>query len=196
MAWLFRDKAIDYETILEIERQADRGAAIIACAYLEEFLVTAITSLLVDDKNGIEKMFTGMGPLATFSAKIEIAYLLKVITQDAAQDMHKIRKIRNDFAHNLRTLTFDTPYIKDRCKTLLQRDQLRVVWEQLMTSVGHISEARDVVDKLLMPMMTLPDTPRNAYLNSIKFLIFYLGVDTLRRNLLSALQSHHQQVIE
>jgi hypothetical protein len=204
MSWLFRDKTIDMETIDEIERQADRGAAIISCGYLEEFLLTAIKSVLVDDEKAIKRMFTGMGPLATFSANVETAYLLQIITKDTVQSLHQIGGIRNDFAHKLQALTFDTPDIKNRCKELLWAEQVKEFWKQSTVTFKENPEALELINKLFVPMFVLPDTPRNAYLNSIKVLIFYLGTEIFKRtgqlalkhNAPSAPQSNHQRVQE
>ncbi len=69
----------DRMTIEEIERQDDRGAAILAGAYLEDRLTIAIKERLIPDTRTQNELFGGMGPLATFHAKIELAYLMGVI---------------------------------------------------------------------------------------------------------------------
>lgn len=47
-----------------------------------------------------EKLFEGYGPVATFSAKIDIAYAFDIIDQDTRQTLNALRVIRNAFAHN------------------------------------------------------------------------------------------------
>ena len=53
-------------------------------------------------------------PLGTFSARIDAAHQLGLISQPFAADLHVIRSIRNDFAHNPIDLTFAVDSIRDR----------------------------------------------------------------------------------
>lgn len=45
-------------------------------------------------------MFSGYGPLSTFSAKIEIAYAFDLFEADMFRDLKAIKDIRNAFAHS------------------------------------------------------------------------------------------------
>jgi len=49
-------------------------------------------------------MFSGYGPLASFSSKIDMAYSFGLITKSEAEDLHIIRKIRNECAHSIDTV--------------------------------------------------------------------------------------------
>lgn len=109
--------------ILELENQSDRGVAIIGTAWLEEQLQVAIKSRLEDDKATWSRLFENSGPIATFSARIDLARLLGIVDQDVYSDLQMIRKIRNDFAHWIAAkdhvaLTFETQHISDRCLNL------------------------------------------------------------------------------
>jgi hypothetical protein len=77
MSWTNRVDYDDERIVKEIDRQEDRGAAVIAGAFLEDFLTDAIRTRLLDGESVLDQFLSGMGPLATFSAKIEMAYLLK-----------------------------------------------------------------------------------------------------------------------
>src|SRR5579875_319519 len=62
---------------LELQTQSDRGAAILGGAYVESILEGAIKARLIDLKINegqtlFGRLFTGYGPLATFSAKIDV----------------------------------------------------------------------------------------------------------------------------
>jgi hypothetical protein len=59
-----------------------------------------------------------LGPLGSFSARIELCYALGLSPKQVRRDLILIRKIRNDFAHQAKTLTFDDPGIADRCAEL------------------------------------------------------------------------------
>lgn len=45
------------------------------------------------------KIFTGYGPLASFSARIDVALAANLISRDDHHDLHKVRTIRNKAAH-------------------------------------------------------------------------------------------------
>ena len=73
-----------------------------------------------------------MGPLATFNAKIELAYLVKIVTKECRRQLHLIRRIRNKFAHTLEPITFEDAQIKDMCGHLISvADAPQFLVEQL-----------------------------------------------------------------
>jgi len=54
-----------------------------------------------------DKLFEGVGPLRTFSAKIDIAYSMGLISAGVRRDLHAMREIRNEFAHSDGILSFN-----------------------------------------------------------------------------------------
>jgi len=86
MPWTTRGTKEDKETTEEIERQEDRAAAIIAAAYFENRLMLAIQERLEDDAKVINSFFQNMGPLASFSAKIDLAYLMRILQRTYARN--------------------------------------------------------------------------------------------------------------
>ncbi|HEC75281.1 MAG TPA: hypothetical protein ENI26_13070 [Methylophaga aminisulfidivorans] len=112
------------ETLIsEIDTQSDRGAAIVGVAWVEEELEAAIASFLEDDAKALKRLLGRSGPLATFSAKIDLALLLGMCSKVIAGDLHRLREIRNDFAHTIAAkdhsaLTFNSENIADKCFAL------------------------------------------------------------------------------
>lgn len=107
----------------EIEEQTDRGAVLVITAWIEEQLRAALSTKFVDSDQSKKKAFEGNGPLSTFSAKIELAFLLGLISKQDYSDLTIIRKIRNEFAHTILNddsdpLNFNNPHISDRCYSL------------------------------------------------------------------------------
>lgn len=105
--------------VREIENQTDRGAAIIGVAWVEEELHAAIQSVLEKDKTAWDRLFSKSGPLSSFSAKIDLARLLRMVSETVRGDLHIIRDIRNEFAHSVlakddSVLSFNSPHIKDK----------------------------------------------------------------------------------
>jgi DNA-binding MltR family transcriptional regulator len=107
--------------IEEMEGQSDRGVAIVGAAWIEEAMSAAIESFLLHDTKAWQRLFGGNGPLASFSAKIDLSRLLGLISDIIKSDLHIIREVRNEFAHQIAHKTehtklgFASPYIKDKC---------------------------------------------------------------------------------
>lgn len=51
-----------------------------------------------------DKIFEGFGPLSSFSARIDVAFAFGLIDGDLRADLHKMRDLRNAFAHSPETL--------------------------------------------------------------------------------------------
>lgn len=62
----------------EIERSSDRAKAIVSAAFIDEEIKEQIQSRLRNDKTTINKLFKGSGPLGSFSARIDMAYLMGI----------------------------------------------------------------------------------------------------------------------
>jgi hypothetical protein len=98
----------------------DRPTAIVATSLLENILGIAIAYKFGHFPSDAEfgNLFTGYGPLATFSARIAISYNLKVTNTDQRHDLTIIKDIRNKFAHNYLPLSFASNEIKTLCLKL------------------------------------------------------------------------------
>jgi DNA-binding MltR family transcriptional regulator len=96
------------EVIKEIEGSSARGSAILAVNYVENVLRFFIRIRLVKMSNDhFDKLCDRDGPIGSFSQTIELSYALGIINSTFLHDLRIIRKIRNDFAHTLRSLEFD-----------------------------------------------------------------------------------------
>lgn len=110
--------------VAEMGGDSDRAAAIVGAAWVEEALGDSISSFLESHAESAKRLFNGSAPLASFSAKIDLARLLGITDDEIRSDLHSIRVIRNEFAHGIAhksdhsRLSFSTPHIKDRCLAL------------------------------------------------------------------------------
>jgi DNA-binding MltR family transcriptional regulator len=98
--------------------ETDRGCALMAAAYLDSQLEELLDSSFVQDDNAVKEMLGQSKPLGTFSSRIDMSYLLGQISEHVRRDLHLIRKIRNDFGHNPKPITFSSPTIANRCREL------------------------------------------------------------------------------
>jgi DNA-binding MltR family transcriptional regulator len=108
----------------ELHNQSDRGVAIVGAAWVEEAITNSLQSVLPADSKGWERLSKSDGPLSSFSAKIDLLHVLGLTSEAIWSDMHRLRGIRNVFAHQIThkktssKLGFHTPEIKDRCLAL------------------------------------------------------------------------------
>lgn len=93
-------------------KQPDRSLVIVMAAVIDDALAALIINYLVEAKKITDNMFNGMGPLSTFSAKIDLGFLLAIYNKDFADMLHALRRIRNEFAHNMDPLTLESEEVK------------------------------------------------------------------------------------
>ncbi len=81
---------------------------------------TADTSKIQDI---VQQLFRPSGALGPFSTKIDLAYLMRLLSDEAYKDLTNVKNIRNDLAHKLDHDSFDVPSIRDRCKNFILVDR-------------------------------------------------------------------------
>lgn len=102
----------------EINSQTPRGAAIAGSALLDLLLRRAIEKRIRPDPETQNLLFQNRGPLQDFSARIQVAYALKMFEWTAYSDLSIIRDIRNVFAHSVESFDFDRADISALCNKL------------------------------------------------------------------------------
>jgi hypothetical protein len=102
-----------------LSQQADAGNALVMAGLLEDelekLLLAAGRSLETKDAG---RIFGRLGHLSSFAAKIEIAYMFKLIDQAVRDDLRVMKSIRNAFAHTTRLVHFNSPHIAKECRKL------------------------------------------------------------------------------
>jgi DNA-binding MltR family transcriptional regulator len=82
---------------------------LVAASILDTELERALKATMRPlDKKITGRLFKGYGPLGSFSAKIDLAYALNITTLEVHTELHKIRDIRNAFAHTVKVLTMSS----------------------------------------------------------------------------------------
>jgi DNA-binding MltR family transcriptional regulator len=114
----FADQQWQY-MFAQFEKESDRAAVILIASVLDENLTTILKSYLVAISNSNDSLFeSATSPLSNFSSKIDIAYRIGLISRKFARDLHIIRKIRNDFAHDIYGCSFENGSVISRIKEL------------------------------------------------------------------------------
>jgi DNA-binding MltR family transcriptional regulator len=99
--------------------------AIVGASMVEDRLRWLIETKFIDGLSGTkkERLFTGLGPLSSFSAKVEIAFALGLLKPELREQLQLIGQIRNRFAHNFRRVRFSDPQIAPLCDKLREFDK-------------------------------------------------------------------------
>jgi len=110
----------------ELDHTSDRSCAIVAASIIETLLVDLLRACLVALPSTRDEFFDGTSaPVGTFSARIDLAYRLGLISAQMTRDLHIIRRIRNDFAHTVEGPSFSEGRINSQVNELLRSLRLK-----------------------------------------------------------------------
>jgi hypothetical protein len=102
----------------ELRSESDRATVLVYGAIIDEAIENALIRRMVQlTATERDQIFQGLGPLSSFSAKINIAYAVNIFGKMTKRDLHYIREVRNAFAHVGRNLRFSTK----KCLTFVRR---------------------------------------------------------------------------
>ncbi|HBN9846899.1 TPA: transcriptional regulator [Pseudomonas aeruginosa] len=102
----------------EFNKESDRGAVLNAAALLDEWLLNILKGFLADTNSSKDLLSGFNAPLGSFSARAAAAHALGLIQDNEFQEITIIRKIRNEFGHNWRGVSFETRKISDLANNL------------------------------------------------------------------------------
>ena len=99
---------------------ADWPMVLMTATLLERFLELAISLRFRPSLGDFDQgeMFSGYGPLASFSGKIMVAYAMGAITKQARNDLRIIKNIRNEAAHRISDFSLEENPMKQWCDSL------------------------------------------------------------------------------
>jgi hypothetical protein len=177
-------KPEEVAAIAELDSLPDRAAGIVGATILESRLGDRLKretpSFVIKEKNTLhQRMFSHQGPLGTFSARINLGFMLKIYDEQAWRDLDVIRDIRNDFAHTTGIGSFDTASVRNRCANLKVCDSAAHFCEFKSAEGVLISSAES--DGFTEMMLHVPDLdarradPRQRYLLCVKYYAAYLA---------------------
>ena len=109
---------------LELGGESDRAVAVLTAAFLDHQLESLLRRFFRQVRE-TDSLFEPMQPLASFSARIKLAYVLGLIDRQSQRELNRVRKIRNLFAHDRRPLSFADSKIANACSALEFPDALR-----------------------------------------------------------------------
>ena len=96
----------------------ERGLVLSLAAFAEDALGQLLAAFMLATE-ATDQLLEGFNaPLGTFSSRIKAAYALGLIAKDQSDDLERLRKIRNEFAHSWRPITFANPKIAAHIRAL------------------------------------------------------------------------------
>lgn len=140
------DKLKNFDSNVEkLGKGFDAQLAITVAAALDGMLEEALARKMKPlNREMKRRLFEGYGPLSNFSAKIDIAYALKLITKQTYDTFRTVQKIRNIFAHRNQLTDFETPEIVTLLNTLdlntsftSMKARYMVLLTNLQTKIGR-----------------------------------------------------------
>lgn len=138
-----------------VSDESPRGMVLIVAAELDRLLLEAITKLLRDGKGLKSLNEDSSGPLSTFSARINLAHALNIIDDEELRQLHVIRRVRNDFAHQL-DVSFDDASVQSRTRELSGRSGIDDFEQASLLLAMQIEAAIEGISTVQLP--TVPRT--------------------------------------
>lgn len=97
-----------------LSKESDRRCAIIGASFLEDQLEDLIRAICRSDEEAVDRLFEGYAPFATFSARIQAAFALRLISKELRNQLDLVRRIRM----TLLTSKDRSRLMKDRAATV------------------------------------------------------------------------------
>ncbi len=113
---------------VDLAGESDRGCVLVGAALLEERLEELFRAVF--NRNSASKklqdsLFESNGPLATFSAKVKLAYSLGLVDKSIFDDLETVRRIRNEFAHSAEEVDFSGSSFASEIKAMHSVQQFK-----------------------------------------------------------------------
>jgi hypothetical protein len=108
------------EFVDQFKNESDRAAVILATAKIDYSLFQLISCFLIPNTTKKDELLDPdeNGALSSLSARISLCYRLGIIDAEFTRALHLVRKIRNEFAHEVKDAKLDQPPHRDRIREL------------------------------------------------------------------------------
>ena len=156
----------DFDAVIrlqaELKDESPRGVVLIATAMLEEALRELLVAYLVPNASSSDTLLDGLNSaVGTFSSKIDIAYRLGLVSHSFCRDLHVIRRIRNDVAHQPKGFKFEDASPEQRILALSK-------------SHGLFSRSPKWVEQNGQPSL------RDQFIEASSWMLFFLAAERER----------------
>jgi mannitol operon repressor len=114
-------KSLDHDEFMRflhvLGSETDRGLALVCAAIADDLLGKCIRAFLLDRRE-TDQLFKGLNaPLRDFAARSVAAFALGLLSEEEYRECEIIRKVRNEFAHNVH-VAFEDQKVRGLCANL------------------------------------------------------------------------------
>lgn len=133
----------------------ERGLILSLASFAEEALGDLIRAFLIPGESA-EQLLDGFNaPISTLSTRIKIAFSLGLITKRQCEDLDRLRRIRNEFAHSWEPISFADQKIASHISALhfsgLDDEFPKSLQDKVRTSLGVVLiELRSTTNQLTL----------------------------------------------
>jgi hypothetical protein len=127
------------EAIILLNRQSHASVAMRLITILEYDLERCLLRTFRPLNREMRKrLFDAYGPVSTFAAKIDLAHALGITSEAMHRELHKMRKIRNAFAHSRDGLSLDAEPVKTLFYTLARPAGITGTYAEQFVKCGEL----------------------------------------------------------
>ncbi len=90
-----------FSFIRDLRDESERATVIIAAAKLDQLLYHLLVATLRPCPSNNDELLGRNRPLSSFGARINLAHRMGLITDEFAESLHLVQRIRNHFAHEV-----------------------------------------------------------------------------------------------
>jgi hypothetical protein len=116
---------------IQLMKEKGRGGVLLGAARLDYALEKLLKSVMQPNVGGDDNLFDPDRPLGSFSAKISLAYRLRLIDKSVEHTLQMIRKIRNDFAHSFEDTNLSEQAHQNRLTKPYAEARKNALWADL-----------------------------------------------------------------
>ena len=134
-------------TITKLTLQSQAGWVLVTAALLAESLERLLLTKMRTLSNKKAKQIVKNGPLRNLAAKIDLAWAFELVDDPVHHDLTVIRDIRNEFAHSITEVDFDSPEVIKHMKKFngwnAKEDQFDLFVERFKSCFLQITAKQD-----------------------------------------------------
>lgn len=123
--------------------ESDRACIILASAEMEVRLELLFKRFLNTNSELRQSLFSFVGPLGSFSARIKMAYALSLITKDFYDLLNLFRDIRNKIVHKGVHVSLEDPAVKSSCEELIDYFSKSKKFERWAYNIEGLSDKQN-----------------------------------------------------
>ena len=162
---------LNNEILKELEKGTDRAKVIVGATIIETQLEKLLEKVLVQNNKLQKEAFDFNGFLGTFSSKINACFLLGLISKKLYNDIQRLRKLRNQFAHDLLDCSLENKEVRAEVhKFKMLKECMKSDWEKQPTAMVFNLQISVLYVALTKKIVRAKSTEEKAYeINDLGF---------------------------